>query len=80
MGTFGYMAPEYATSGKLTDKSDVFSFGVVLLELITGGKPVDSSQPLGDESLVEWVRLLRLLSVTMAIESHHLFEQGAITK
>jgi serine/threonine protein kinase len=49
------MAPEYASSGKLTDRSDVFSFGVVLLELITGRKPVDSSQPLGEESLVEWV-------------------------
>ena len=50
------MAPEYASTGKLTEKSDVFSFGVVLLELITGRKPVDSSRPLGDESLVEWVR------------------------
>lgn len=49
------MAPEYATSGKLTEKSDVFSFGVVLLELITGRKPVDESQPIGDESLVQWV-------------------------
>uniref|UniRef100_J3L283 non-specific serine/threonine protein kinase n=2 Tax=Oryza brachyantha TaxID=4533 RepID=J3L283_ORYBR len=58
MGTFGYMAPEYASSGKLTDRSDVFSFGVVLLELITGRKPVDSSQPLGEESLVEWARPL----------------------
>ncbi|KAL0424814.1 UNVERIFIED_CONTAM: Proline-rich receptor-like protein kinase PERK9 [Sesamum radiatum] len=55
MGTFGYMAPEYASSGKLTEKSDVYSFGVVLLELVTGRKPVDTSQPLGDESLVEWV-------------------------
>ncbi|KAL3582756.1 hypothetical protein D5086_017088 [Populus alba] len=58
MGTFGYLAPEYASSGKLTDRSDVFSFGVVLLELITGRKSVDASQPLGDESLVEWARPL----------------------
>ena len=55
MGTFGYLAPEYASSGKLTDRSDVFSFGVVLLELITGRKPVDQDRPLGEESLVEWV-------------------------
>ncbi|KAF2292749.1 hypothetical protein GH714_027854 [Hevea brasiliensis] len=56
MGTFGYLAPEYASSGKLTDRSDVYSFGVVLLELITGRKPVDPTQPLGEESLVEWAR------------------------
>jgi len=55
------MAPEYATSGKLTDRSDVYSFGVVLLELVTGRKPVDQTQPIGDESLVEWVRLYLLL-------------------
>ncbi|KAI4352284.1 hypothetical protein L6164_006551 [Bauhinia variegata] len=58
MGTFGYMAPEYAASGKLTERSDVYSFGVVLLELITGRKPVDDSRPAGDESLVEWARPL----------------------
>ncbi|KAK1302229.1 Proline-rich receptor-like protein kinase PERK8 [Acorus calamus] len=58
MGTFGYLAPEYASSGRLTYKSDVFSFGVVLLELITGHKSVDPSQPLEDESLVQWARPL----------------------
>ncbi|KAK7252374.1 hypothetical protein RIF29_36274 [Crotalaria pallida] len=63
MGTFGYMAPEYATSGKLTDRSDVFSFGVVLLELITGRKPVDPTQPVGEESLVEWARPLLLRAI-----------------
>ncbi|KAH7436715.1 hypothetical protein KP509_05G032400 [Ceratopteris richardii] len=56
MGTFGYLAPEYASSGKLTEKSDVYSFGVVLLELLTGRKSVDVSQPPGEESLVEWAR------------------------
>ena len=52
---YRYIAPEYASSGKLTEKSDVFSFGVVLLELLTGRKPLDSSQPIGRENLVDWV-------------------------
>ena len=39
-------------------KSDVYSYGVVLLELLTGRKPVDLSQPPGEENLVAWARPL----------------------
>ena len=50
-----YVAPEYAMTGHLLVKSDVYSYGVVLLELLTGRKPVDMSQPTGQENLVTWV-------------------------
>lgn len=43
-------------TGHLLVKSDVYSYGVVLLELLTGRKPVDMSQPSGQENLVTWVR------------------------
>ncbi|KAK2969616.1 hypothetical protein RJ640_029778 [Escallonia rubra] len=52
--TFGYHAPGYAMTGQLNSKSDIYSFGVVLLELLTGRKPVDLTLPRGQQSLMTW--------------------------
>ncbi|KAJ4911205.1 Protein kinase superfamily protein [Raphanus sativus] len=58
IGTFGYLAPEYAQSGQITEKADVYSFGVVLVELITGRKAMDIKRPKGQQCLTEWARPL----------------------
>ncbi|KAF6170724.1 hypothetical protein GIB67_015676 [Kingdonia uniflora] len=56
LGTFGYIAPEYFMYGKVSEKIDVFSFGVVLLELLSGRKPISNESPKGQENLVMWAR------------------------
>ncbi|KAJ0691422.1 putative transferase, protein kinase RLK-Pelle-LRR-IX family [Helianthus annuus] len=61
-GTFGYLPPEYAGNGRVTRKVDVYAYGVVLMELVTGRKAVDET--MSDESchLATWFRRVPLLS------------------
>lgn len=60
-GTFGYLAPEYAVTGRVTTKIDVYSFGVILMEIITGRRALDESQH-EEESvhLVPWFRRMHI--------------------
>ncbi|KAK1428773.1 hypothetical protein QVD17_17613 [Tagetes erecta] len=58
MGTYGYCAPDYAMTGQLTFKSDIYSFGVMLLELITGRKAIDNTKSREEQNLVAWARPL----------------------
>ncbi|XP_048610447.1 probable serine/threonine-protein kinase PBL10 isoform X3 [Brassica napus] len=58
MGTYGYAAPEYLVTGHLTTKSDVYSYGVVLLEILSGLRVVDKNRPPGEQKLVDWAKPL----------------------
>ncbi|XVF75580.1 hypothetical protein PTKIN_Ptkin13bG0198400 [Pterospermum kingtungense] len=56
VGTIGYAAPEYVQTGHLTAKSDVWSYGIFIYELITGRRPLERNRPKGEQKLLDWVR------------------------
>lgn len=58
LGTYGYAAPEYVMTGHLTARSDVYSYGVVLLEMLVGRRAIDKTRPSREYNLVEWARPL----------------------
>ncbi|RWW12243.1 hypothetical protein GW17_00024099 [Ensete ventricosum] len=56
VGTYGYAAPDYIETGHLTIKSDVWSFGVVLYEILTGRRSLERNRPPNEQKLLDWVR------------------------
>ncbi|OEL29358.1 putative serine/threonine-protein kinase [Dichanthelium oligosanthes] len=58
MGTFGYVAPEYAGTGMLNETSDIYSFGILIMEIISGRVPVDYNRPPGEVNLVDWLKIM----------------------
>ncbi|XP_028770036.1 nodulation receptor kinase [Neltuma alba] len=81
-GTFGYLAPEYFMHGRVTDRIDVYAFGVVLLELLSSRKPINNESPKGQESLVMWARpvlkdgkLSQLLDSSLGDPEHWLIDR-----
>ncbi|KAJ1434890.1 Serine/threonine-protein kinase, active site [Sesbania bispinosa] len=69
-GTRGYIAPEYFTTGKAKKESDIYSFGIVSLELASGRKPIDLNATEGQITIFEWVwELYRLGRFLEAVDT-----------
>ncbi|KAF2296632.1 hypothetical protein GH714_000734 [Hevea brasiliensis] len=58
LGTLGYLAPEYAENGIVSVRTDVYALGIILLQLISGQKVVDSKRQEGQQSLRQWAEPL----------------------
>ncbi|RZC87168.1 hypothetical protein C5167_042100 [Papaver somniferum] len=76
-GTPGYVPPEYYQSFQCSTKGDVYSYGVVLLELLTGKRPTDSEE-FGDNNIVGWVKQHTKSSITDVIDPELMKEDSSL--
>ncbi|KAF8008883.1 hypothetical protein BT93_J0012 [Corymbia citriodora subsp. variegata] len=76
-GSFGYLDPEYLTRQQLTEKSDIYSFGVVMLETLCGRAVIDPSLPRGKVNLVEWAMKWRERGPIQETIDPHLVDQAS---
>lgn len=76
-GTMGYVAPEYALYGQLTERSDVFSFGVVLLELLSGRKALQTDNDGQPSALTDWAWSLVRTGKALDVIEDGMPEQGS---
>lgn len=65
-GTMGYLDPEYMKNHHLTPKVDVYSFGVLLLEILTGRRPLEPKRPVTEMVTVRWVSFFKCPACTLA--------------
>jgi Leucine-rich repeat (LRR) protein len=75
VGTLGYIPPEYGQSCVATFKGDVYSFGIVLLELLTGKRPVDMCKLKGAQELVSWVIHMKKQNCEVNVLDHAMYDK-----
>ncbi|WVY96796.1 hypothetical protein V8G54_028947 [Vigna mungo] len=72
-GTAGYMDPEYLRTYQLTEKSYVYSFGVLLVEMVTGRHPIEPKRPLDERVTIRWVSVSVLQNFNLKSKLSHCF-------